>query len=1093
MCKKLICLCSLVLVLDLARSTSADLVAYWKLEEGFGTTVKSEIDSPATDATIVGGGSATWTGTDLASGASTSYALEFTGATGDFVQANSYTGIGGNNPRSVTAWIKTSEVSSNDTIVSWGANATGNRFTVRENAGWGGGQLQALRCEVQGGFITGTMEVSDGQWHHVAITFDGGGTSDVKMYVDGKLDTPSNIGDLTLDTDNTANTVAIGAWPTGERVMIGIIDDVRIYDHALSDVEVGFAMTGEPNPYAYSPEPPDGIILEATWATLNWSPGDIADSHDVYLGNNFDDVNDGTRDSEVYRGNYTTTFYVAGIPGYAYPDGFVPGSMCYWRIDEVSDTHPDSPWKGNIWSFSVPPNTTWRPNPADGAKFVDPNATLSWTQGWGGIMHTIYFGDDYETVMNATGGTPQIQKSYDPGPLELGKTYYWRVDEFDSADTHTGNVWSFTITTPTGGLKGIYYSNRDLAGEPVLVRVDPSINFDWGADSPDPNTVPTDEFSVRWIGELEVAFSEPYTFYPHVDNGVRLWVNDQQLIDGWENPAVYEYKSAPIDLVGGQRYPIMMEYHERDGTALAQLSWESPSTEKQIIPQAAFSPPTRTSSPKPPNGATDVKTTPILTWVAGDYTDSHEVYLGTDEDVVKNADKTSPEYKGTKILGDENYDPGKLAWATTYYWRIDEVNNIHSDSPWVGNLWSFTTGDFLVVDDFEDYNADENQLWFAWHDGLGYGSPGTEDYSAGNGTGSAVGDETTLSYTEETIVHGGNQSMPLSYNNNKEGFAKYSEAELTLNVVRDWTEEDVTELSLWFRGNPASDGSFVEGPVGTFTVTSRSGDIWNQADEFHYAYKTLTGVGSIVARIESVENTAGWAKCGVMIRETLDPGSKFAAVYVMPTNDDGSATNGVRFQVRTDSDAGATSDTSVATDEQRSVVAPYWVKLERDVAGNFRGYYSSNGVSWTQMSWNPQSVSMAGNVYVGLALTSNNTSTVCEAKISNVTVTGTVGPQWTNQDIGIASNAAEPLYVALSNSAGAPAIVIHDDPAAANIDVWTEWIIPLQAFADQGINLTNVDRIAIGLGTQGNTTIPGGSGKMHFDDIRLYKPRDAAE
>ena len=1083
MCRKLTNLvtcvsCLIFITMSIAR---ADLVAWWRFEEGSGAVVKSEVDSPATDATIVGGGSVTWADTSLASGANTSYALEFTGATGDFVQANSYTGIGGNNPRSVTAWIKTSEVSSNDTIVSWGANSTGNRFTVRENAGWGGGQLLALRCEVQGGFITGTMEVSDGQWHHVGVVFDGGGTSDVKLYVDGKLDTPSNIGDITLDTDNITNTVAIGGWPNGERVMIGLIDDVRIYDHALSDVEVGFAMTGEPNPYAYSPEPADDIILEATWATLNWSPGDLADSHDVYLGDNFDDVNNGTRNSEVYRSNHATTFYIAGIPGFAYPDGFVPGTTYYWRIDEVRDTHPDSPWKGNIWSFSVPPKTAWKPNPADGAKFVDPDVTLNWTQGWGGLMHTIYFSDDYETVKNATGGTPQIQKSYDPGPLELGKTYYWRVDEFDSADTHTGNVWSFTITTPTGGLKGVYYSNRDLVGEPVLVRTDPGINFDWGVDSPDPNTVSANEFSVRWIGELEVAFSEPYTFYPHVDNGVRLWINDQQLVDGWENPAVFEYKSVGIDLIGSKRYPIMMEYHERDGTALAQLSWESPSTEKQIIPQAAFSPPMRASSPKPPNGAIDVKTNPILTWITGDYVDSHEVFLGIDENVVKNADTTSPEYKGTKILGDENCDPGKLTWATTYYWRIDEVNSVHSDSPWVGNIWSFTTGDFLVVDDFEDYDADENQIWYSWHDGLGYGSPGTEDYSAGNGTGSAVGDETTLSYTEEAIVNGGNQSMPLSYDNNKQGFAKYSEVELTLSYPRDWTEEGVSELSIWFRGRPGSVGSFVEDPVGTYTMTASGADIWNMVDEFHFAYKILTGPGSIIARVESVQNTHDWAKAGVMIRETLEAGSKHAFACI-------TSGNGVASQGRT-----ATDGTSFDTNET-GITAPHWVKLERDAAGNFTVSHSANGTTWQSVaSALPMNIPMTSNVYVGLALTSHVAALTCQVVFSNVTTTGSVSPQWANQDIGIESNSADPLYVAVSNSNGTPAVVVHDDPAAAQIDTWTEWVIPLQTLTDQGIILTDVDRIFIGLGTQGNMTIPGGSGKMYIDDIRLYQPREAAE
>jgi hypothetical protein len=72
-------------------------------------------------------------------------------------------------------------------------------------------------------------------------------------------------------------------------------------------------------------------------------------------------------------------------------------------------------------------------------------------------------------------------------------------------------------------------------------------------------------------------------------------------------------------------------------------------------------------------------------------------------------------------------------------------------------------------------------------------------------------------------------------------------------------------------------------------------------------------------------------------------------------------------------------------------------------------------------------------------------------------------------------------------------VVVHDDPAAAQINIWTEWVIPLQMFADQGINLGNVDRIAIGLGTKGNMTIPGGSGKIFIDDIRLYRPREAAE
>lgn len=276
-------------------------------------------------------------------------------------------------------------------------------------------------------------------------------------------------------------------------------------------------------------------------------------------------------------------------------------------------------------------------------------------------------------------------------------------------------------------------------------------------------------------------------------------------------------------------------------------------------------------------------------------------------------------------------------------------------------------------------------------------------------------------------------------------------------------------------------------------MTATGDDIWNQADEFHFAYKMLTGAGSIVARIESVERTDTWAKAGVMIRETFDAGSKFAAVYITPTAADGTATNGCRFQARTDSDASATSDSSVATTEQTAIIAPYWVKLERDVGGNFRGSYSANGSTWIPMSWNPQYISMSSNVYIGLALTAHNANATCEAKFSNVTITGTVGGQWTNQDIGIESNDSEPLYVAASNPNGTTAIVVHEEPAAAQIDTWTEWIISLQDLADQGLILTDVDRIAIGIGTKDNTTLPGGSGKMYFDDVRLQQLRNNAQ
>gem|GEM_PF-4992783 len=103
------------------------------------------------------------------------------------------------------------------------------------------------------------------------------------------------------------------------------------------------------------------------------------------------------------------------------------------------------------------------------------------------------------------------------------------------------------------------------------------------------------------------------------------------------------------------------------------------------------------------------------------------------------------------------------------------------------------------------------------------------------------------------------------------------------------------------------------------------------------------------------------------------------------------------------------------------------------------------------------------------------------------------GGRGADRDIGRESTGAEPMYVALSNRNGAAVVVANEDPAAATIDVWTEWRIPLQAFADQGINLGDVDSIAIGLGSKAGTASSGGAGTMYFDDIRLYPPAPAPE
>jgi hypothetical protein len=177
----------------------------------------------------------------------------------------------------------------------------------------------------------------------------------------------------------------------------------------------------------------------------------------------------------------------------------------------------------------------------------------------------------------------------------------------------------------------------------------------------------------------------------------------------------------------------------------------------------------------------DVTQTPVLTWTPG-LGETYEIFFGADTDAL--------EKKASGNLGEESFEPGQLEWDTTYYWRVDEANSANADSPWTGPTWSFTTANFLIIDDMESYNdldpADplSNRIFNAWIDG--YDDPTN---------GSLVGYDNPP-FAEQTIVHSGNQSMPMSYDNT----VGKSEATLTLASNRDWTVNGVTTLTIWFRG-----------------------------------------------------------------------------------------------------------------------------------------------------------------------------------------------------------------------------------------------------------------------------------------------------
>jgi hypothetical protein len=214
---------------------------------------------------------------------------------------------------------------------------------------------------------------------------------------------------------------------------------------------------------AGGPTPSNGAIHPETWANISWIPGPTAVSHDVYFSDNFEDVNSGAE--SAFQGNQTTIFMVVGFPGFAFPDGLVPGATYYWRVDAINAE--GTVYKGVVWNFSVPPKTAYAPVPADGAGSVATDVELSWTPGFGAKLHTVYFGETFDEVDTATAGKSQGTTSYDPGTLTMAKTYFWRVDEFDVVETHKGDVWSFTTVgavsnpSPANG-------SADVTQTPVL-------------------------------------------------------------------------------------------------------------------------------------------------------------------------------------------------------------------------------------------------------------------------------------------------------------------------------------------------------------------------------------------------------------------------------------------------------------------------------------------------------------------------------------------------------------------------------------------------------------------------------------------------
>lgn len=469
--------------------------------------------------------------------------------------------------------------------------------------------------------------------------------------------------------------------------------------------------------------------------------------------------------------------------------------------------------------------------------------------------------------------------------------------------------------------------------------------------------------------------------------------------------------------------------------------------------------------PQPRPGAiVDLSRDPALSWSAGEGAMQHDVYLGTDENAVAAADTTAPLYWGRQ--SDTYFSlAGGLDLGGRYFWRIDEVL---ADGVTLrkGEVWAFTVSRQIVLDDFESYV-----------DSLGWRIDDIWLDGSLNGTGAQVGN-LVPPFAEQTIVHGGMQSMPLSYNNAVPPY--YSETLREFPVAEDWTLGRPQTLSLWVRGEGLS---WVQTAPGVFTMSAIGTDIWNQRDEFRYVCRQLNGDGSIVARVDSVVNTNVWAKAGVMIRASLDPSSAHAFMCITP---DGRRA----FQ---DRPTNGTGSCLTAHSPVGRIKLPFWVKVERK-GDLFTGYYSTNGTAWVQQpvneevttyqTTNPKAISMPPTVYIGLALSSHDGGAVTTATFSGVATTGTVLGDWLSASVGAEQPGGSPddFYVVVEDSAGKTATVTNPDPVAVNTAAWTEWRIPLTSFAD--VNLCQVKKLGLGVGAR-ETPTARGTGRIWIDDIAL--------
>jgi hypothetical protein len=510
-------------------------------------------------------------------------------------------------------------------------------------------------------------------------------------------------------------------------------------------------------------------------------------------------------------------------------------------------------------------------NPENEAVDVLRDVTLSWSPGQFAVAHNVYLGTVFEDVNSASLADPlgalvsegQDANSLYAGILEFGQTYYWRVDEVNGAPDRTvfkGETWSFEIepfSLPITAITATASSSHNEAMGPEKT-VDAS-----GLDDQDLHSNEPTHMWLSGMGDptptIQFDFDKSYKLH-------ELWVwNSNQAVEGFvglgAKDVIIETSMDGDAWTQVENMPPFAQAPGKDGYAhntvvdlggvTAQYVKLTVTAGYGMIPQYGlsearfFSIPTQAREPQPENDAADVVVDTILTWRPGREAASHQVTLGTDPDAVAQG-------TGAVDTTDASYDPGTLDLASTYYWQVVEVNEAETPPAHASDIWSFSTQEFIVVDDFEGYNDNCDRIFFAWEDGLGHsGSEGIEGCnvtpSNGNGGGSIVG-HAQSPFAEQGMVHGGGQSMPLAYDN---AFG-LSETSLTLSPAQDWTGNGIKGLVLWFAGDAENTGSDLYVKINNTTVSYDGPADSLSVGNWQKWYIDLQGLGGNLSNVSSL-------------------------------------------------------------------------------------------------------------------------------------------------------------------------------------------------------------------------------------------------